>query len=122
MSYSCRYAIHKGYGSWETNVWHYVRWYEHVSRYKNHTVEKVTPGELNKEADIHSSSCNSYFIIIYFFKEDLFTSQINQQKNCNNNNNNNNLFTIDLATYGIADKIYNIWYILWQLLNRYNNK
>ena len=39
-----------------------------------------------------------------------FTSQINQQKN--SNNNNNNLFTIDLATYGIADKIYNIWYIL----------
>ena len=45
----------------------------------------------------------------HVFKEDLFTSQINQQKNCNNNNN---LFTIDLATYGIADKIYNIWYIL----------
>ena len=58
---------------------------------------------------------------MHFFKEDLFTSQINQQKN-SSSNNNNNLFTIDLATYGIADKIYNIWYILWQLLNRYNNK
>ena len=50
--------------------------------------------------------------MLFFFKEDLFTSQINQQKNCNNNNNNNDLFTIDLATYGIADKIYNMWYIL----------
>ena len=50
--------------------------------------------------------------IYFFFFKKIYLHLKQISKKNSNNNNNNNLFTINLATYGIADKIYNIWYIL----------
>ena len=50
--------------------------------------------------------CNTLIVKCIFFK-DLFTSQINQPKIVIIN-----YLQFNFTTYRIADKIYNIWYIL----------